>query len=96
MEGSMGSLILNPDTPKQKRCRSKGVDQIKAGDLLSIRLPGSGGYGSPVDRDPGAVRWDVINGKISMASARKNYKVVFDTQMNVDMEATKALRFKIT
>jgi N-methylhydantoinase B/oxoprolinase/acetone carboxylase alpha subunit len=49
-----------------------------------------------VDRDPEAVRWDVINGKISMASARKNYKVVFDTQMNVDMEATKELRFKTT
>ncbi|MCJ7684780.1 MAG: hydantoinase B/oxoprolinase family protein, partial [Desulfobacteraceae bacterium] len=63
MEGSMGSLIMNPDTPEQKRCKSKGVDQIKAGDLLSIRLPGSGGYGSPVKRDPEAIRWDVINGK---------------------------------
>ena len=96
MEGSMGSLIMNPDTPEQKRCKSKGVDQIKAGDLLSIRLPGSGGYGSPVKRDPEAVRWDVINGKVSFESARKNYKVVFDKQMNVDVEATKSLRNKKT
>ncbi len=92
MEGSMGSLIMNPDTPEQKRCKSKGVDQIKAGDLLSIRLPGSGGYGSPVKRDPEAVRWDVINGKISMKSARKDYRVVFDEEMGVDMEATRTLR----
>ena len=92
MEGSMGSLIMNPDTPEQKRCKSKGVDQIKAGDLLSIRLPGSGGYGSPVKRDPEAVRWDVINGKISMESARKDYRVVFDEEMGVDMEATGTLR----
>ena len=96
MEGSMGSLIMNPDTPEQKRCKSKGVDQIKAGDLLSIRLPGSGGYGSPVKRDPEAVRWDVINVKVSFESARKNYKVVFDKQMNVDVEATKSLRNKKT
>ncbi len=92
MEGSMGSLIMNPDTPEQKRCKSKGVNQIKAGDLLSIRLPGSGGYGSPVKRDPEAVRWDVINGKISMKSARKDYRVVFDEEMGVDMEATRTLR----
>ena len=96
MEGSMGSLIMNPDTPEQKRCKSKGVDQIKAGDLLSIRLPGSGGYGSPVKRDPEAVRWDVINGKISMESARKDYRVVFDEKMGVDMEATGTLREETT
>lgn len=96
MEGSMGSLIMNPDTPEQKRCKSKGVDQIKAGDLLSIRLPGSGGYGSPVKRDPEAVRWDVINGKISMESAQKDYRVVFDEEMGVDMEATGTLREETT
>lgn len=96
MEGSMGSLIMNPDTPEQKRCKSKGVDQIKAGDLLSIRLPGSGGYGSPVKRDPEAVRWDVINGKISMESAQEDYRVVFDEEMGVDMEATGTLREETT
>ncbi|MFH1934760.1 MAG: hydantoinase B/oxoprolinase family protein [Pseudomonadota bacterium] len=96
MEGSMGSLIMNPDTPEQKRCKSKGVDQIKAGDLLSIRLPGSGGYGSPVKRDPEAVRWDVINGKVSMESARRDYRVVFDEEMGVDMEATGTLREETT
>ena len=96
MEGSMGSLIMNPDTPEQKRCKSKGVDQIKAGDLLSIRLPGSGGYGPPVERDPEAVLWDVINGKISIESARKDYRVVFDEEMGVDMEATGILREETT
>ena len=88
----MGSLIMNPDTPEQKRCKSKGVDHIKAGDLLSISLPGSGGYGSPVERDPEAVLWDVINGKVSMESARKDYRVVFDEEMGVDIEATGTLR----
>jgi N-methylhydantoinase B len=96
MEGSMGSLILNPDTPKQQKCKSKGVDRLKAGDVLSICLPGSGGYGPPTERAPEMVRWDVVNGKVSIESAKKNYKIVFDKQMNVDIEATKALRNEIS
>lgn len=94
MAGSKGSFTLNPNTYEEKRCKSKGVDQLRAGDVLSIRLPGSGGYGPPTERAPERVRWDVVNGKISIESARKYYKVVFDKEMNVDMEATKALRAK--
>jgi N-methylhydantoinase B len=92
MEGSRGSLILNPDTPDEKRCKSKGVDQIRAGDVLSICLPGSGGYGPPAERDPELVRWDVINGKVGIESAKDDYGVVLDGEMNVDLEATRALR----
>ena len=94
MAGSEGSLILNPDTPRQQKCKSKGVDDLQAGDVLSIRLPGSGGYGPPTERTPERVRWDVINGKVSIESAKQNYKVVFDKEMNVDVEATNALRSK--
>jgi len=91
-EGSMGSLILNPGKPSRKKCKSKGVDQLKAGDVLSIRLPGSGGYGPPEERDPELVRWDVLNGKVSVQSANEHYKVFFDEKMNVDLKATEALR----
>ena len=91
-EGSSGSLILNPGTPDEKKCRSKGVDQLKSGDILSIRLPGSGGYGPPEKRDPKRVRWDVLNGKVSVASANEHYKVFFDGKMNVDLKKTEAQR----
>ena len=84
-EGTTGALILNPGTPGEKRCKSKGVDQLKTGDVLSIRLPGSGGYGPPAERAPEQVRWDVINGKVSLG-------IVFDREMCVDMEGTKILR----
>ena len=92
LNGSKGSLILNPATPLEEKCRSKGVDQLKAGDVLSIRLPGSGGYGPPVERNPETVRRDVINGKVSIESARRDYKVVLDQDLNVDSEMTKSLR----
>ena len=92
LEGSTGSLVLNPGAPDEARCRSKGVDGIKAGDLLSIRLPGSGGYGPPSERDPARVAWDVRNGKVSARSAREDYRVVVREDGTVDREGTEALR----
>jgi N-methylhydantoinase B len=92
LPGTKGSLILNPGTPSEKRCRSKGVDQLKAGDLLSICLPGSGGYGDPTERPAEKIRWDVLNGKVSLESARENYRVAFHPDMTVDEEKTQAMR----
>jgi N-methylhydantoinase B len=92
LPGSMGSLILNPATPQERTCKSKGVDQLKAGDLLSIRLPGSGGFGTPTERDPELVRWDVLNGKVSADSARRDYGVVLDSDLSVDRKKTETLR----
>jgi N-methylhydantoinase B len=88
-------LILNPGTPYEQKQKSKGVTQLKAGDLLSIRLPGSGGYGNPLERDPTVVRWDVVNGKISQDSAKNNYGVVLNPDLTLNEEETKALRRKM-
>ena len=91
-EGSRGALILNPGTPGEAKQKSKGVSHIQAGDLLSIRLPGSGGYGDPLERDPEMVRWDVLNGKVSNDSARRNYRVVLNDDLTVNLEETERLR----
>ncbi len=94
-EGTRGELILNPETPNEQKQKSKGVSQLKAGDVLSIRLPGSGGYGPPLERAPELVRGDILNGKVSLKSAIENYKVVFNQDTTVNEEETKALRAKI-
>jgi len=91
-EGSRGELILNPGTPHEAKQKSKGVSHIQAGDLLSIRLPGSGGYGDPRERDPEMVRWDVLNGKVSRDSARRDYGVVLCDDLTIDGEETERLR----
>jgi N-methylhydantoinase B len=88
-------LILNPGTPNEQKQKSKGVTQLKAGDVLSIHLPGSGGYGDPRGRDPEKVRWDVINGKISLESARDNYRVILHPDMTVNLEETKKARGQV-
>ena len=92
MEGTVGRLALNPGTDQETTCRSKGVDTIRAGDVLSIQLPGSGGYGPPWERDPEKVRWDVINGKVSPASAKENYKVALREDLSLDEQGTRLLR----
>ena len=91
-EGSRASMLLNPGTDTEQVVKSKGVSEIKAGDLLSISLPGSGGYGPPWKRDPESVRWDVINGKVSLQSAREDYLVSLDSDLSVNETETKALR----
>ncbi len=41
-----------------------------------MRLPGGGGFWPPVDREPAAVLRDVIEGKVSIAAAAREYGVV--------------------
>lgn len=92
-EGSKGILILNPDTPSERRLKSKGMDILKKGDVVSLRLPGAGGYGNPHDRDPQAVLRDVRDGKVSVERAESDYGVVIDhATLTVDDDKTRALR----
>jgi N-methylhydantoinase B len=94
-EGTMGRLVLNQGTDRETVCRSKGVDTIKKGDVLSIQLPGSGGYGSPLERKPEEVLWDVVNEKISTQSALENYGVGLNPDMTINELKTNKLREKM-
>ncbi|MFC2067443.1 hydantoinase B/oxoprolinase family protein [Chloroflexota bacterium] len=93
-EGTYGAFYLNPGTDREEAPAAMGFSPIKKGDLLSIVLPGSGGYGSPLDREPARVSWDVLNGKISLQSAKEDYLVVLNPDLTVNEEETKALRGK--
>ena len=58
---------------------------------------GGGGWGNPLDRDPEAVRDDVLDEYISLDAAGRDYGVVFsgsldDYDLEVDAAATKRLR----
>jgi N-methylhydantoinase B len=91
-EGSKGVMTLNPGNDNEKTVKSKGVSEIKTGDLLSISLPGSGGYGPPCERSPDKVVWDVLNEKVSARSAEQDYLVVLDPDFKVNVEQTNLLR----
>lgn len=85
-DGGMGKFFLNPDTPKEKVAKSKGLDVLNSGDLVSLRLPGAGGYKDPKKRDHNALLKDIRDGKVSLQSAEKDYGVKVDRKSIRDIE----------
>lgn len=81
--------------------RKKGVFEVlksphielEPGDLIIIVAGGGGGYGDPLERDPEKVREDVINGYISLESAKNDYGVILNPEtFEVDYEETQKYR----
>jgi N-methylhydantoinase B len=46
---------------------------LKRGDVVLTQTGGGGGYGDPAQRDPEAVRLDVVDGFVSPQAARDVY-----------------------
>lgn len=58
-------------------------------------VPGGGGWGNPLDRDPELVRSDVVDGLVSVEGADADYGVVLGFHLDVDVEATRARRAEL-
>ncbi|MFB6281231.1 MAG: hydantoinase B/oxoprolinase family protein, partial [Haloferacaceae archaeon] len=67
---------LDPGTGAERPLGSKSTTDLDPDDVVSLRTPGGGGYGDPLDREPERVREDVRDGKVSAAAARAEYGVV--------------------
>ena len=84
--------ILNPDK-EARLLDSKLTMHLRRGDVFRHELPGGGGWGDPLDRDPSNVLSDVRNEYISVDGANRDYGVVIDTSTwIVDLVATQNLR----
>ena len=57
----------------------KSTVDLLAGDVVSYRTCGGGGYGPATERDPALVLRDVLEGKVSAQRARDLYRVAIDT-----------------
>ena len=70
--------------------RSKDQDiLIEAGDTITVRTPGGGGYGAPLERDPALVARDVRRGYYTLEEAVTRFGVVLDPEtLAVDEAAT--------
>ena len=54
---------------------------------------GGGGWGDPLERDSEKVRWDVLEGYVSLKAAMEEYGVVInENTMEIDIKATARLR----
>jgi len=86
--GTRAQFLVNGESGN-----SYGLTQLKPGDAVTIDAPGGGGYGSPFDRDPEIIASDVMEGYVSVESARNDYGVAVDPFTgSVNMEETDTLR----
>ena len=94
--GACGSVVLNPDTPREQVLSKIAMLPFEPGDVISLRSPSGGGWGDPKLRDAAAVLADVRSGLLSAPAAREHYGVVVraaaDGQLSVDTRATNAAR----
>lgn len=51
----------------------KARQNLPADTIVTLALPGGGGFGPPARRDPELVRRDILNGYVSAATALKEY-----------------------
>ncbi len=89
--GATGRVVLNPGTPGERTLPKIDLLALEPGDVLSIRTPGGGGHGDPLDRPADAVLADVAAGLLTPAHARDAYGVVVAGGV-LDEAATTALR----
>ena len=86
--GGLGDFFLSDGT----RPHPKAQYRLPPDKKVVLRLPGGGGFFSPLEREPELVRQDVLNGYVSLQAAREQYGVVLDEGLAVDWEQTQRLR----
>lgn len=78
--GQASMTVINPGTVDEYVVPVLTTEPIflKRGDLFSHQMAGAGGYGNPLERDPGAVLADVLSERVSVQQARELYGVVVE------------------
>ncbi|QQK78256.1 hydantoinase B/oxoprolinase family protein [Salicibibacter cibarius] len=67
--GAKAEVLVNDQTSLE----SKRLYTFNPEDIVTLKLPGGGGYGKPKERDPEMVNVDVINGYMSRETAKADY-----------------------
>lgn len=92
--GAKNAVVLHAGTDRET-WTGMMRDQFAAGEGISNRTGGGGGWGDAFRRDAEAVRQDVLDGYVSVEGARRDYGVVLDDEDGehpVDEQATHELR----
>ena len=98
--GARGEFLLDG----QERGQPKALLALGPDQRVQLNLPGGGGFGDPLERDPARVLADVVEGYVSIAGAERDYGVIIrytgspdrivrlPEDYQLDEKATKALR----
>lgn len=86
------AFAIKPDGSEEQVGRTIGYP-LPAGWKVHLMTGGGGGYGDPFEREPEAVRDDVLAGYVSVAEAQTKYGVVVrGPRCEIDAAATERLR----
>ena len=93
--GATNVLVVSPGRSDERAYQKTSALPLDSDRVISVRTGGGGGYGNPLDRDPEAVRQDVVDGYVSRDAAIRDYGVVLAETLKIDVEATTARRIHI-
>jgi len=93
--GASSRSVIIRQNGRRERVPSKMNIELRRHDRIVFWTSGGGGYGDPLKRPPLAVLEDVFDGKISVASAVKDYGVVIRKDRIVEDE-TAQLRAQLS
>jgi N-methylhydantoinase B len=96
IQGGSPGAAGTVSTTDGRELHPKRQQRMDAGERVVLSLPGGGGYGDPLEREPELVARDVENGLVSVERAREVYNVALtrnrDGNCVVDEEETARLR----
>ena len=95
--GTASFSQINPGRDDERTLPSKGLFDLKRGDVFHHITAGAAGWGDPLEREPHLVLEDVRNEKLTDEYVREEYGVVLsqDGDLTVDWESTERLRQQI-
>jgi N-methylhydantoinase B len=100
--GGPNRLVLNLDSEREHSLGMFATNvPLSEGDSIDFISNGGGGFGSPLEREPERVLHEVIDGFLSIDTAREIYGVVIDAadpdvhDFRIDREATERRRAEL-
>ncbi|WP_391560477.1 hydantoinase B/oxoprolinase family protein [Robertmurraya sp.] len=98
-EGSPGIFSFAKNGKEEIKLSSKVSElPLNKGDVIRVSSPGSGGFGSPFERNPELVLFDVIDQKVSVEKALEDYgvSIIYNNgTYSIDIEETKKNRLGV-
>jgi N-methylhydantoinase B len=92
LPGGPSKHLLRDRDGSTKELPAIALAEIQDGETIICVTCGGGGYGPPAEREPRRVRNDVVEGYVTRERARDVYRVALTDELELDDEATAALR----